>query len=154
CQVTEKSRVFRMDDEHRQVVNADSSLWQLVDGQQRINALFSIFTTKAGFGRFFLDLTARRPAAMGPVTRRRAKDQGLQYIRWHDVSEAPNEARSNWLDLSRWYQWAETNGGRNFEALADALRQRRVDVVSVLNEIDPDFADQLDAPALQIAGEW
>ena len=153
CRVTAESRVIRIDDDQRHAMDAVPTLWQLVDGQQRINALFSIFTDKAGFGRFFLDLTARRPAATGPVTRRRAKDQGLQYIRWFEVSEVP-EPRSNWLDLSRWYQWAESNGGRNLGALAEELRHRRADVVSVLNEIDADVADQLDEAAVQTASEW
>lgn len=153
CQVTGQSRVMRIDDEQRQAAEAASNVWQLVDGQQRINALFSIFTHKAGFGRFYLDMTVRRPAAAGPVTRRRAKDQGLQYIQWYDTGEVPNGRRSNWLDLARWYEWAETAGGRDFAVLTEDLRSGSVDVVSVLNEIDPDFADQLDPSALQIAGE-
>lgn len=153
CQVTGQSRVIRIDDDRRQAVEAAPDLWQLVDGQQRNNALFSVFTAKARFGRFFLDLTVRRPLATGPVTRRRAEDQGLAYIHWYDASEAPTGARSNWLDLSRWYEWAERDGGRNFDVLADELQHGRIDVVGVLNEIDPDFGDQLDATGLQIARE-
>jgi hypothetical protein len=52
CQVTGQSRVMRIDDEQREAVEAAPNLWQLVDGQQRINALFSIFTTKAGSDTF------------------------------------------------------------------------------------------------------
>ena len=152
CQVTGLSRVMRIDDEQREAVKAAPNVWQLVDGQQRINALFSIFSAKASFGRFFLDLTVRRPAASGPVTRRRAKDQGLEYIHWYEASEPPNGARSNWLDVSRWYQWAEADGGRNFGVLADELRQGRIDVVRVLNEIDPDFAISGQRPMRCVVG--
>src|SRR3954454_21537581 len=38
CQVTGQSRVMRIDDEQRQAVRAAPDVWQLVDGQQRINA--------------------------------------------------------------------------------------------------------------------
>ena len=48
CQVTGQSRVIRVEAGQRVVAEADRDAWQLLDGQQRINALFSLFTPDSG----------------------------------------------------------------------------------------------------------
>ena len=54
----------------RRATVADHRAWQLLDGQQRINALFSIFTAQGKYGRFLLNMTApRQPPGPPPATR-------------------------------------------------------------------------------------
>jgi hypothetical protein len=77
---------------------------QLVDGQQRAHALFSIFTGK-GHGRFYLSLT-------------RDWDRSLNYIEWRprlDETHAEDEPAlddeepipSDYADLSKWAEVAD-----------------------------------------------
>jgi hypothetical protein len=92
CQVTGQSRVIRVEAGQRVVAEADRDAWQLLDGQQRINALFSLFTANGSFGRFYLHMTARRDAPRGPLTRRRAQDDSLSCVGqgiWGSVLQGP-----------------------------------------------------------------
>ena len=52
CRVASQSRVMRLDGSERNVQDAEPETWQLLDGQQRINALFSVFTPGGKYGRF------------------------------------------------------------------------------------------------------
>ena len=77
---------------------------QLVDGQQRVYALFSIFTGK-GHGRFYLSLT-------------KDWDRSLNYIEWRprvEETDADDEPRDDdeepippeYVDLSKWADVAD-----------------------------------------------
>jgi Protein of unknown function DUF262. len=153
CQVTERALVMRIGGADREVVAADPAAWQLLDGQQRINALFSMFTASGRYGRFFLHMGVDRPAAKGPVTRRRARDDGLAYIHWIEGSEAdsPVPERALRIDLSRWYDWAESDEGERLAHAASALDGPAPDLLAILNEIDPDFTDVPDSLDLAVA---
>jgi len=153
CKVTGQSRVIRLEGGDRVVAEADRDSWQLLDGQQRINALFSMFTCDGGYGRFYLHMTARRRAPSGPVTRGRAQDEHVRYIHWQEEPEADSqvEERERYIDLSRWYGWA---GGDHLDAAEEAaglLDEGPAKTVQILNAIDPDFADQLDTADVEIA---
>ena len=78
CQVTGQSRVIRVETGQRVVAEADPDSWQLLDGQQRINALFSLFTPDSSYGRFYLHMTARRdsPAGQRPDAAREKRASG------------------------------------------------------------------------------
>jgi hypothetical protein len=123
---------------------------QLVDGQQRINALYSIFTD-GGYGRFYLDMSSD-PHADGQEPHARAR----KYIAWRaadpdalnpDESIDPNDRRPidrrhHYLDLSRWYEWAKDS---------DGSLPSDIPIEDVIRSIDPAFASILDAPQQAIA---
>ncbi len=143
CRVSKQpSKIIRVD-EHggRRVSDADASAWQLLDGQQRINALFSMLTDQGRYGRFFLHMTRRREQP-GPSSRRGDKDRALSYIAWRpdpDPAADTFSDRSIHLDLSRWYAWAEAyaseSGGGSYphpRANRVSLRTTARDRLSVL----------------------
>jgi Protein of unknown function DUF262 len=145
CQVTQQAHAFQREEGGRAVMAVDPGAWQLLDGQQRINAMFSIFTGRSHYGRFFLHMYAPRPEATGPVTRRRARDQGLGYIHWiedaEDDSRVPERALR--IDLTRWYDWAEGDSRLRLTSAVASLGGPAPDVVAILNEIDPEFTGLL-----------
>lgn len=154
CKVSGKSHVVRVDAD-RTITEADADCWQLLDGQQRINALFSIFTGEGRYGRFFLHMTARREPPSGPVTTRRARDAALEYIHWQEEPESRLQVpeRDRHIDLSKWYDWAEGPGRRMPRPNATSVPQTHDELLRVLNEIDPDFADLLEPHEVPIAGQ-
>ena len=147
-----ESRVIRLEGGQRVVTEADRDAWQLLDGQQRINALFSLFTPAGRYGHFYLHMTARRDSPAGPVTKRRARDESLRYIHWQEEPEADRAVpeRDRHIDLSRWYGWAERERDGAADA-ARALADGPAEAVRILNAIDPDFADRLEAGDIEIA---
>src|SRR4051812_48405025 len=152
CQITGDSRVIRLDGGRRVVSGADQDAWQLLDGQQRINALFSLFTPAGRYGHFYLHMTAPHDSPRGPVTKRRARDESLRYIHWQEESEAERSVpeRDRHIDLSHWYEWAE----RERDGAADtarALADGPAEAVRILNSIDSEFADRLETTDLEIA---
>ena len=152
CQVTSQSRVIRLDGAQRIVDAANADAWQLLDGQQRINARFSIFTSSARYGRFYLHMTARRDSPQGPVTRRRARDEGLRSIHWQEEPEADERYR-NAIAASTFragHAWAKRESGGAADA-GSLLGAGPTHTVAILNEIDSDFADALDAVETEIA---
>ena len=81
---------------------ADKATWQLLDGQQRVNALVALFTDRGRFGRFYLSMTRRR-IPEDVVTRRRDTRRALDYIerRAEDAGGTePIEVRDRYLELS------------------------------------------------------
>jgi hypothetical protein len=153
CQVTGQSRVIRVETGQRVVAEADPDSWQLLDGQQRINALFSLFTPDSSYGRFYLHMTARRDSPSGPATRRRAREESLRYIHWQEGSAAEGAIaeRDRHIDLSRWYRWAEGERKGAVDEASGALAAGPSETVQILNAIDPDFADQLEDADVEIA---
>jgi hypothetical protein len=152
CRSSGRSTVIRLEPGQRVVAEADPDAWQLLDGQQRINALSSMFTADGRYGRFYLHMTSRHESPDGPVTRRRAKDERLRYIHWQEESEADQAVpeRDHHIDLSRWYGWAESGPGVIAES-APALAQNHHEAIRILNAIDPDFTDQLEPADLETA---
>ena len=153
CRVAGQSHVIRVDAGTRVVADADCDSWQLLDGQQRINALFSMFTSAGTYGHFYLHMSARRDPPAGPVTSRRAREQGLRYIHWQEVPEADRAVpeRDRHIDLSRWYAWAEAGGESTAIEASRVLTNDSSQVLRILNDIDPAFADSLEAADIEIA---
>ncbi|WP_104130429.1 DUF262 domain-containing protein [Cryobacterium sp. N21] len=60
CRVEGASKVIRVEGGQRRVDDGDPNAWQLLDGQQRINAFFSMLTGEGQYGRFYLHMTMRR----------------------------------------------------------------------------------------------
>lgn len=68
CVPDDTSKVLVNQDGTRKAVESPSGAWQLLDGQQRINALRCIFTDKGRFRRFLVDMFALRyPARRLPL---------------------------------------------------------------------------------------
>lgn len=69
CQITGESRVIRLDGGQRVVSGADRDAWQLLDGQQRINALFSVTMARLCPDRLNWGESARRPGVLAVGSR-------------------------------------------------------------------------------------
>lgn len=151
CRVTGKAHVMSFDD--RDAVEAAEGTWQLLDGQQRINALYSIFTDLANYGRFYMLMTQSLPETEGPMTGRRRRDEGLKYLHWQDVKEVESAVpgREHRVDLGGWYAWAEREGEARLNEAAKSLDSSRDAVSGLLNELDPDFTDDLDDSQMRTA---
>lgn len=148
CRVTESSRVIKSVNGVRQVEDADPAAWQLLDGQQRVNALYSMFTDEGRYGRFYLHMAMRREEP-GPVQSRHTKDRALRYIAWRPQEGGePLEDRDLHLDVSRWFAWTEAHHEKLLE-----WRSREDDPCAILHDIDPEFALSLPPEAAGIAAE-
>lgn len=147
CRTTAPTKTIDQTKSGRAIVAGSANAPQLVDGQQRVNALFSLFTDRGGFGRFYLDMTTDREAPV-PITARGAKERALRYIKWQPADETAAshsgatdpildafDRREHHLDLSRWYAWT-----REHELPAEVNDSN---VVALLREIDDEFTDQL-----------
>jgi hypothetical protein len=99
CRVEQETDVRQLGTGQGQERRVAAGTPQLVDGQQRVYALFSIFTGR-GHGRFYLSLT-------------KDWDRSLNYIEWRprvDETDADDEPRADdeepippgYVDLSRW----------------------------------------------------
>lgn len=129
----------------RKAVALQQGAWQLIDGQQRINALTTIFNGDPQFGRFLVDMTALREHD-DIVTRRRDKRASTKYIVLLDATLGPQvlEERSNYLDLSGWCAWAEEQTRPKLQQLAArAARERRLPT-RALRALDPQFSPPAD----------
>lgn len=144
CRVRTDSRVTRVDGSGRRDEDAVPTEWQLLDGQQRVNALFSMLTDQGNYGRFYLNMTMPR-VDPGPAQRRAAKDRSLPHIAHRsDGAEEPTP-REQFVDLSRWAGWA-----RQREELA-TLAVDRGSVCGLVREIDPEFTTQLSDAEANVA---
>jgi Protein of unknown function DUF262 len=152
CRVQLGGHVLRDTGATRLAIEVGAGAWQLLDGQQRINTLVSLFTSAGRFGRFLLDMTVPRKTD-GVVTRRRAKRAATEYIVWRSDDEGSADelpGRERYLDLSRWQRWAEDLGVEGVGALS-VSEMAPEDMVRTLNDIDPAFVDELDDSAMAIA---
>src|SRR4051812_42842818 len=108
CRVRGYAHVLEETVSGRRAVKAQAGTWQLLDGQQRVNAFVEIFTEHGRFGRFYLDMTRRRvPDEV--VQRRREKRRALDYIvyRSNDAGGTePIDGRERYIDLARFQAWA------------------------------------------------
>jgi hypothetical protein len=154
CRVRQPAHVLVERDGTRKAEEARSGTWQLLDGQQRVNALVSIFSEHGRFGRFYLNMLRPR-VPEDVITRRRDRRRALDYIVWRsdDVGAAePPEPRQNFVDLSRVHAWAADRSQDDILAIAERLRSEPTAVLAFLNDIDPAFADELsDAEHVAVA---
>ncbi len=145
CRVAQASEVIdRTSSTTRTVRGARPDEWQLLDGQQRINAFFSMLTDRGNpdYGRFFLHMTMTR-LDPGPAQSRKTKDRLLKYIAWCPSADDPLDDRHLHVDLSRWTAWADRQ--------ADELTISPGNVRELLHQLDPDFATDLPEPAAATA---
>ena len=91
--------------------------WVLLDGQQRVNALTSLLTSRADTRvRFLLDLVKPKPTEEEVAVDKEKRIAATDYIRRRDrIAEADGWAepldRREWhLDLSRFAAWADGDG--------------------------------------------
>lgn len=145
CRVAGDSRAIRLQGGERLVVAAEADEWQLLDGQQRINALFSMFTDQGRYGRFFLNMAVRRQPP-GPASRQSTKERALSYIAWYDPdTDAPEpHSRHLLIDLSRWFDWAEAHPEGPLDLIGE-------NVARVLHSIDASFTEVLDPESAEVA---
>jgi hypothetical protein len=114
--------------------DADDSVLQLLDGQQRMNALAQLFSRETASGpRFFLRLDAMRD--MDDVIRSRTRlDKSLSYI--EDHAEAPAlPDRWRWLDLSLLHAASQAGRVPDIDGVA-ALSDEAA--LQLAQQVDPD----------------
>src|SRR5262245_52082744 len=121
CRTRGASKVIDRDEDEDTVRTAPAGAYQLLDGQQRLNALYTMLTasdeTHREYGRCYLDLTVARqpPTPAGAGTRR---GPTMPYLVWREGPDGPRDegeydafpTRGRCLDLSRLYDWAEIEG--------------------------------------------
>jgi hypothetical protein len=157
CRTAGISQVIRREGGRSEVAEAAPGAWQLLDGQQRINALFTTLTPgdkdHERYGRFFLNLTAERPAPNPEAGR---SDRQLGHIIWRDPMELIDGAtlddfpeRPRCIDLSLVYDWAQAN--KTFERFDERVRG---DVAGVVADLDRRFAHALTAHEAETARRW
>jgi hypothetical protein len=167
CRTTKRpSKVIDRDGDEERVRDASERAWQLLDGQQRINALYTMLTDaddthRKAYGHFYLDLTVQRqpPSPAGAGTQRGTP---MPYLVWHKHPDGPLDAEGNnqkddkfpaergrCLNLSRLYEWAELEGGIG---RASALLAAGPELLA--HEIDPGFTHALDADGRDVAEGW
>ena len=155
CRVRGEAHVLRESGVTRTAEIARAGTWQLLDGQQRVNALISLFTEDAKFGRFYLDMTRRRiPEEV--VTRRRDTRRALDYIAWRSDDAGgtePLQNRERFVELGRVHAWGADRAADQVLALTREIAAAPRKAVEVLNEIDSAFADELLVGDLAIAAD-
>lgn len=155
CRVRGEAHVLRESGVTRTAEIARAGTWQLLDGQQRVNALISLFTEDTKFGRFYLDMTRRRiPEEV--VTRRRDARRALDYIAWRSDDAGgtePLDNRERFIELGRVHEWAANRAPAQALELARSVEMDPTAAVRILNEIDSGFAADLLPGDLSIAAD-
>jgi hypothetical protein len=159
CRVRQASKVLVKKQETRIAENASPGSWQLLDGQQRINAMGCIFSDKGHYGRFMVDMFARRyPDEI--VARQRRKRETTKYIERIEAEgdgfSDQRKIRERYLDLSRWHRWAEKVGESFINEILENLKKDPRDAglcIKILNEIDPAFADSIEPEFLDVVAQ-
>src|SRR3954452_5618386 len=115
------SKVIDRDADEETVREAREGGYQLLDGQQRVNALYTMLSAAderhRKYGRFYLDLTVERQPPCPAGTGRRGP--AMPYLVWRGGPDGPLgqgeydtfDTRARCLNLSRLYHWAEDEGG-------------------------------------------
>jgi Protein of unknown function DUF262/Protein of unknown function (DUF1524) len=153
------SKVVDRDEGEETVREARAGAYQLLDGQQRLNALYTMLTASdekhRKYGRFYLDLTvARQPPSPAGTGRR---GPAMPYLVWREGPDGPLGqgeydafgARGRCLNLSRLYVWAEVEGG---VARGEALLKSGPEVLA--KAIDPQFTHALSGQEREVAAGW
>jgi hypothetical protein len=153
------SKVIDRDEDEETVREAPEGAYQLLDGQQRVNALYTMLTASdekhRKYGRFYLDLTVERQPPSPAGTGRRGP--AMPYLVWREGPDGRRgqgdydafDARGRCLNLSRLYHWAENDGGmaRGKDLLASAPEV-------LAKDIDPQFTHALGDQEREVAVEW
>lgn len=160
CQSEEPSKVIdRSGDE--EVVREAQGAYQLLDGQQRLNALYTMLTTsdekrRKDYGLFYLNLTVPRqePTPAGAGQRR---GPAVPYLVWREGRDGPLAQgdydafgdRGRCLNLSRLYEWFEVEGT---VARGGELLKSGPEVLAT--NIDPQFTHALGDQEREVATDW
>jgi hypothetical protein len=135
CRLRKDSHVIEQSPERRRARIAMPGTSQLLDGQQRVNALISLFSEHGKFGHFLVDMGANRTAdVLG--ARRRDREASIRYIHWRArlASEPePLDTRSRCVDLTRWRAWASEQSEVQLKATVQD------DALLALHSLDPVF---------------
>ena len=153
------SKVIDRDEDEETVREAPAGAYQLLDGQQRLNALYTMLTASdekhRKYGRFYLDLTVERQPPSPAGTGRRGP--AMPYLVWQEGPDGPLgegydafPTRGRCLDLSRLYDWAEVKGG--MARGEDALLESGPEVLA--KEIDPQCTHALSGQERKVAADW
>lgn len=159
CRTRQDSKVITRHGGETQVVAAASGAWQLLDGQQRLNALHTMLTNDAEkheqYGRFYLDLTCPRQVADISEGGRTAAH--IKYLLWREGEQGPSgqgpyddfPERDRSIALSNWYEWT----GRYTD---EELRHRIAtgDPADIARSLDPMFTASLTGAAQNCAARW
>ena len=155
CRVRQAGHVLRESGGTRKAERASAGTWQLLDGQQRVNALIALFTEHGRFGRFYLNMTrVRVPEEV--VTRRRDARRALDYIAWRSDDAGgtePFDDREQYVDLARFQAWSAGRDAAGVLDTAAAIAADPATAIAVLKEIDPAFAGDLAGAALRTAAD-
>lgn len=145
CRVKADSREIRVVDGVRNEQAAAPHSWQLLDGQQRINALHSVFSP-GNYGRFYLNMVAPLDPP-SPAQSRTAKQRVLGHIQHCTEPDDTFPGRDRHVDLSRWVSWAAGFEGSDasFEAITDGS------VTACLRGLDERFTDTLNPSEAETA---
>jgi hypothetical protein len=108
CRIGQDGVVF---DHSRSPIAAPAGTWQLVDGQQRISAMVSLFAEKPESERYFVDMVGRRWWDESVVTQTKGRARATSYIQWrltdHEAETWNSlEGRAGLLRLAGFYRWA------------------------------------------------
>ena len=159
---TEKapSKVIDRDEEDEVVREAPEGAYQLLDGQQRLNALYTMLSAsdekhRKSYGRFYLDLTVARQPPTPAGTGRHGSP--MPYLVWREGPNGPLDqgeydafpTRGRCLNLSRLYDWAEVTDGREH---GEALLASGPEVLA--KAIDPQFTHSLSGEERDEAAGW
>lgn len=141
----DQAREIAIGTDHQRIArDAGAGSWQILDGQQRINALLSVFTEHGRYGRFFLDVTARRPEP-SPAQRQTNKARTMPHLRHTGIDAPAFERRDRWIDLTRWHSWAESTIDFRQELIEPT------NVKELLASLDPEFTAELSETEAKIA---
>ena len=114
---------------------ADAKTWQLLDGQQRMNALAELFATKNGSpGDYMLSLTV--PRHLDDVAKRKGSlDRDLRYIVAPGEQDGTSEARWRSVNVGRLHDAWKRSLIPSLDALAAASPE---DLSAIASSIDPE----------------
>ncbi len=157
---TAVSKVIDRHEDEETVREAPAGAYQLLDGQQRLNALHTMLTASdekhRKYGRFYLNLTvARQPPSPAGTGRR---GPAMSYLVWREGPDGrlgegeydEFDDRGRCLDLSRLYEWADVEGAMDGGEALLASGQPEV----LAKDIDPDFTHALGGQERDAAAEW
>jgi hypothetical protein len=164
CRVRQGGSVLVQTEDGREARPVDDTVTQLLDGQQRVNALVCLFSDAGALGRVFLDMTALRASDV-VVTRRRDKRALIgRYIHWSpdgrfsddidDIDDIDDQARrAHFLDLARLAGWASHVREEGVRAARDSVLEDDAACVPILRAIDPEFGEALPPEVMPLAAE-
>ena len=134
CQVHKGGSVLRSEGGRRVRKAAGRNVPQLLDGQQRMNALAALFgADRKASRRYLIKLDA--PEATHDIAKTKSSlKRGLSYIRDHHDEETRKE-RWRWMDVSRLHSAAKTS---RFSKLGALSTMGSDELIRLASQIDPE----------------